>query len=463
MDSPVNGAILGTANLILDYPDLTRQSIALHAKQSEAVLDPENFSPGFLLPAMDDAFREFASVATAEWKAIGEYKGHRLTLLDLMGNPGTNTTKTFPSLLIVARAVAHIRETGDRLMLLTPTSANKGVALRDAVWRAISSGLVEPEQLRVVTIAPRSCRHKLRASPLSRDPELLRLNPLLLYSGENPEGVKAVGRAFATSYAGRLRKERDVTLWYSLDLVNYLVADTSRAFFEHAVSPTDESGAPRWHVHSVSSAFGLLGYHAGREVLENARLARPETRPGSLLVQHLGTPDMVLNLLHGDSSPSLLPEYSWDPESGLHHQAGNDPHFPLTTFHPRENLESTFYTSRPATSPSMNGIIGRHGGEGIVVSLAEVIDRYPFLRAWLDVASVPLPADFRKLREWSTAMALTGALNAIDRGLVPAGREMAIHGSGTYTDDHFDPFDAHSAKTIETAEDVADILLERTR
>ncbi|NEE51635.1 hypothetical protein G3M55_44405, partial [Streptomyces sp. SID8455] len=87
------------------------------------------------------------------------------------------TTKTFASLHIVARAVQHIRQTGEPLLLTTPTSGNKGTALRDAVARAYAAGLATPEELRVLTVAPAHSRSKLRDGPLSADPALRAANP----------------------------------------------------------------------------------------------------------------------------------------------------------------------------------------------------------------------------------------------------------------------------------------------
>src|SRR5262245_33477134 len=357
------GEQAATANLLVDFYDMLPRAIATCVQDTAPVKDPEAFSPGFLLPELGAEVRDFLSVADARWQHVGVYSGHRLTLLDLTANPGTRTTKTFASLLIVARAVEYIRRTGERVMIFSPTSANKGTALRDAVLRAIASGLVTPEQLRIVTLAPQSCRLKLWSSALSDDPALRALNPLLLYTGEEPEAVKALGREFVTGYAAAVRRDRDVNLWFSLELRNYLVADTARAFFEHRVDPTDGAKRPRLHAHAVSSAFGLLGYHAGRDVLEETGLASQDTRPASLLVQHLGTPDMVLNLTYGGFSRERLPSYTVDGATGLCRRVGDEPRFPEVTYDPAEVLDPTFYTHQPATSPAMNEIIHRFGGD----------------------------------------------------------------------------------------------------
>ncbi|MFI6813452.1 DUF6002 family protein [Nonomuraea sp. NPDC050328] len=439
------------ANLLVDFYDRLPRAIAACVSDPAPIRDGGSFSPGFLLPELDQPLRDFLAPATAAWQHLGQYGGHRLTLLDLTRNPGTGTTKTFASLLIVARAVEYIRRYGEPVTIFSPTSANKGTALRDAVLRAIEAGLVEPEQLRVVVLAPASCLGKLRSSRLSTDPALRALNPLLLYTGPEPEEVKAIGRAFADKHAAEVPGR----LWYSLDLANYLVADTARAFFEQEVDPIGP--VPRLHAHAVSSAFGMLGYHRGRDVLEEDGLASPDTRPATLLVQHLGTPDMVLNLRHGSFDREGLPAYEPDGQ-GLFRQSA-DPRFPQVTYDPQEVLDPTFYTHRPATSPAMNDLIERFGGDGIVVSLAECVERYPQLRELLAPTSCALPADLRALREWSLVMALTGVANAVDRGLVEEGRDIVVHGSGSYGAADYRLLESDAMIQVASVEDVAEAVL----
>jgi hypothetical protein len=379
-----------------------------------------------------------------------------LHLLDLMGNPGTHTTKTFASLVIVGRAVEHIRRTGENLCIFTPTSANKGIALRDAVARAHASGLATPEQLRVVVLAPESTRAKFRDDALAADPALRALNPLLRYAGTDPEAVKALGKAFVTEHAAAAHAA-GTTLWFSLDLRNYLVADAARAAFEADVSPTAAAG-PRWHAHAVSSAFGLLGYNTGRDVLEAAGVVDPADRPGFLLVQHLGTPDMVLSLVHGDFSREALPPYRRDNGALVQDDAAR---FPAVTDDAAEVLDPTFYTHRPVTSPTMNDLIARHGGDGIVVSRRECVARFPMLREWFAGTARPLPDDPAALREWSLVMAGTGVANAIDRRLVPDGVEVVIHGSGSYAVDDYAPLGEAAVTPVGTVDEIAGAVLGR--
>lgn len=451
--APARSAAPVLANLLVDYYDRMPEATAACAGAADLgpVTDPGAFSPGFALPELDERVRAFLDAATAGWHGIGTYRGHRLSLLDLTGNPGTGTTKTFASLVIVARAVEYIRRTGEPVVIFSPTSANKGTALRDAVLRAIDARLVTQEQLRVVVLAPRSCQAKLRASRLSDDERLRELNPLLLYGGDEPEQVKALGRQFVDEHAARF----DANLWFSLELRNYLVADTARAFFEQRADPTDAAGAaPRLHAHAVSSAFGLLGYHKGRDVLEARGEASVASRPASLLVQHSATADMVINLRHGDFDRGHLPRYQHDPVTGLHTQS-SDPRFPQVTYDPDEVLDPTFYTRRPATSPAMNDLIARFGGDGIVVSLAECVERYPRVRSLLAGTGCALPADFRTLREWSVVMAMTGVFNAIDRDLVEPGRDIVVHGTGVYADHHYQPLPASAMTPVATVADIA--------
>jgi hypothetical protein len=441
-----------SGNLLIDYLDLMPRSVGACVPDPAPVTDdPARFSPGFALPEPTEAVRELYAAATAGWHPLGSYAGHRLTLLDLAGNPGTHTTKTFASLLIVARAVEYIGRTGEPITIFSPTSANKGTALRDAVQRAIDANLVTPEQLRVVILAPWSCREKLRASRLSAEH-----NPLLLYTGAEPEAVKRIGREFVDRYAADLKRRDGTNLWFSLELANYLVADTARAYFEQDMDPTDAAGRPRLHAHAVSSAFGLLGYHRGRAVLERGGQSSIETRPASLLVQHMATADMVLSLRHGSHDRANLPAYQRD--QGLHRQ-DTDPRFPAAVHELDEVLDPTFYTRRPVTSTEMNEIIGRFGGDGIVVSRHECLERYPDIQTRLAGHERGLPADPQTLREWSLVMAMTGVFNAIDRGLVEPSADVVVHGSGWYSTADYEPLDLSTTPTVESVADVAAAVL----
>ncbi|HZM83388.1 MAG TPA: DUF6002 family protein [Candidatus Limnocylindrales bacterium] len=426
----------GIRNLITDYYDRFPRVIAKCANDSAAV-------PGFALPELDDATRRFFSVATAGLRALGAYRGHRLLLLDLTHNPQTNTAETFASLLMVARAVEHLRRWGEPVLIFSPTSANLGIALRDSVARAHEAGLATPEQLRVVMLAPAWCRAKMRAGRL--DPSL---NPVLLYGGDAPENVKTVTGQFVENFSGRL----GIRLWYPREPAHHLIAHAARAFLEAEAAPTP-GAAPRVHAQAVSSALGLLGYNVGREVLEADRLADPSDRPGFLLVQHLATPDMVLSLRTGDFDRDAMPAYAFDPISGLYKQDG-DPHFPYECADPCEILDPTFYARRPATSPAMNDLIIKYGGDGIVVSRQECVARYDRLREWIPAA----PARASSLREWSLAMAVTGTVNAVDRGLIRPGVDIVIHGTGLYAAGEFTPLPDESVIQVGSVSDIAAVL-----
>lgn len=411
--------------------------------------DPVGFAPGFLFPELDPALKEFFSAAEIGLTQLPDYRGRTLRLLDLMRNPRTRTTKTLASLTIVARAVRYIQQTGERIMIVTPSSANKATALRDAVLRAIETGLVTEHQLQITTVVPAVSAQKLWSSPLATDPALRLRNPMVVHRADRPEAVKQLAGDFVAQNAARFRGEFGVNLWYTLDLNNYMAADMVRAFVERDELPT--AGAGRIHAHSVSSAFGLLGHRLGRQVVQQAGGADLPTAR-YFLVQHLGTPDMVLSLRFGSHDRSNLPRYRFNAADGLYYQE-QDRHFPASTFHPQEELDPTFYTSRPATSERMDPLIKEHGGGGIVVSLHECLRRYAEVRQVLAGSGIALPADPRRLREWSLVMALTGVLNAVDRGLLDGEDDILVHGSGSYGQDDFEPLaPEHRCTAADTGE-----------
>lgn len=405
--------------------------------------EPGDFSPGTALPPPSAALDRCWAASELAVTDLGEYRGRRLTLLDLMRNPGTRTTKTMASLVIVARAVAHVQRTGEPVMIVTPSSANKATALRDAVLRAVQSGLVTPDQLRIAVVVPEAATDKLWASALSADPDLRRRNPVVVARVAERAGVKALAREVVTRLGDEVHRGTGVRLWYTMDIANYKVADALRAVVERDALP-EPVGRGRLHAHAVSSAFGLLGHHLGHQLLAEDGDVRPD--PRYLLVQHLDTPDMVLSLHFGSTSRANLPAYAYDDATGLYHQSA-DPRFPATTADPEEVLETTFYTRQPATSAAMDPLIRSAGGGGIVVSLHECLSRYHEVRRLVAGAEVVLPADPRRLREWSLVMAVTGVLNAVDRGLVDEGDDVVVHGSGSYADDQYEPLAAaHTAR-----------------
>ncbi|MFB7506568.1 DUF6002 family protein [Streptomyces broussonetiae] len=427
---------------------------ALSALERDRAGSGEAFSPAFRLPEPSLALEEFFSVSDIGIAELGTYRGHFLRLLDLMRNPGTRTTKTFASLTIVARAVRHITETGERILIVTPSSANKATALRDAVHRAIVAGLVTAGQLQITSVVPDVSAAKLWSSPLSEDALLRRRNPLVVHGSAEPASVKELAAAFTAEHAERLWRQYGVRVWYTLGLDNYRAADMIRAFAERDLLPETDSGTgTRTHVHSVSSAFGLLGHDLGhRGVTESGGRTLPRAR--YFLVQHLGTPDMVLSLRHGSHDRGNLPAYRFVPSEGLYRQE-DDPHFPATTFDPEEQLDPTFYTRRPVTSAQMDPLITTQGGGGLVVSLHECLSRYAEVRGLLAAADVSLPADPRRLREWSLVMAVTGTLNAADRGLLPDSEDVLIHGSGSYGDQDYRPVPDHHRLTAADASALA--------
>ncbi|MFF9899338.1 DUF6002 family protein [Streptomyces longispororuber] len=412
---------------------------------------PEAFAPAWELPGPGPALDAFFAPSTISAHPLTEYQGRRVDLLHLMHNPRTRTTKTYASLLIVARAVAHIERTGERVVIITPSSANKATALRDAVLRAHECGLATPESLGIACVVPLSSRAKLWRSPLTDDPELRRANPLTVLDTAEPGQVKELARTVTDTLSATLHRDHGVRLWHSLELLNYAVADTARALFERDRLPA----VPRLHAHAVSSAFGLLGHFHGQQYLTGQDW--PGTSAGYFLVQHLGTPDMVSSLYHDhfDHRPS------WTERDGRLVQ-DHDPHFPQVAYAPDEQLDATFYTRRPATSARMNEIIRRQGGGGIVVSLPECLERYPAVRSLLAPAGVHLPADPRRLREWSLVMALTGVLNAVDRHLVDT-TDILVHGSGSYAAGDYEPVPEEHLRPVADAADLELALREAVR
>lgn len=431
---------------------LTRYHAELerHMRRSAPPPASTRFDPGWDLPAVDDALVELFAPSTISWTPLGTAGDVTISVLDLRSNPATRTTKTNPSLLMVARAVAHIRRTGERVVIVTPSSANKATALRDAVGRAIAAGLVPAEQLQIVSVVPPEGVPKLWASQLDADPGLLRRNPVAVYRGDERVGVKALVKELAGTAADAIERAHGVRLWFTLDLENYRWADALRAFVEldHLPPPA----TPRVHAHAVSSAFGLLGHAHGWELRGS-----PLPHPGYFLVQHLDTPDMVLELCTGGFDRSGLPEYTYDGRRGLFVQ-DDDPHFPLATYDVDEVLDPTFYTHRPTTQPAMRRLIERHGGGGIVVSLHECLARYGEIRHRLEAAGIVLPADPRAVREWSLIMAMTGLLNAVERRLLGAGTEVVVHASGSYAVDDFDPIPSQHLVPVGDSHDLADLV-----
>lgn len=418
--------------------------------------DEGGFSPGPDLPELDDNVRGYLAPSDLSFEHMAEYRGHHLSLLDLTRNAGTRTTKTFASLLIVARAVRHIERSGERITILTPSSANKAIALRHAVERAIEYKLAAPSQLNVVTVVPAVSAYKLRSSALSRDSELVARNPVAIYRGVDPEGVKTIGRE-VLRHRRPIEEATGSRLWYTLQLENYLAADIIRAFAESDFFP-GTPGRPRLHAHAVSSAYGLLGHAYGRTLL-GARTA--DWPCHYLLVQHLGAPDMVTDLYRGQPDGfDAAPAYVYDTNSGCYLQYIN-PHFPRATFDPAEVLDPTFYSRMPLTAPRMTALIRSSGGGGIVVSLAECLERFGLARSFLEQAGMKVPANPTMIQEWSIIMAITGVLNAIDRGIIRE-EDILVHGSGLYARSGFDPLETEATHAVDDAESLVNLILRTT-
>lgn len=383
----------------------------------------------------------------------------RTYILDLMRNPGARTTKTLASLLMIARAVSHIRGTGERIMLLTPTSGNKGTALRDAVARAYATGLATPDELRIVCVMPEASRSKLRDCALTASPELRAANPLVLGNVAEAADVKQFAATVVASHAAKVLDSTGFRIWNTLDLDNYRIADAARAFVEAELLPLTEDSAPRVHAHAVSSAFGLLGYHLGHQMLTEGLpgLPAPARHPGFFLVQQLATPDMVTSLLGTE-----VPEYTYDATAGFWRQQSAK-RFPAETDDPAEVIDSTFYTRRPVTSAQINPIIEAHGGGGIVVSKRECLKHYDRVRKLAAGAGIEIADDPSLIREWSLVKVLTGVLVARERGLLSAETDVVVHASGYYSDELLPPAREEDLFRIDGPEELGRLVLAAAR
>jgi Family of unknown function (DUF6002) len=406
------------------------------------------------LPELDGKMAEFLAPATASIFEMGLYDRYPIRLLDLRSNANTQTTKTFASRIIVARAIRYIQETGRDLLLFSPSSGNKAVALRDAVAGALQAGVVKPSQLRILTLTPAQTVRKLRASILSEDAELRALNPVFVLRGKIPEDVKVVGRDFQ-----RLFLETNTStlrLWHSLSLENYQSGDIVRAFYDYEFGHASREGTRTVHAHAVSSAYGLLGYARGTEILEahGYRVSKPKF----LLVQHMATCDMVLHLLTGSFDREHLPAYSKG-RDGIWVQRSSS-HFPTQLDALDEVLEHTFYTHKPATAPQMSELIRCNGGTGIVVSKSECLENYGKVRKFLSSTPITLPDDPQHLNEWSLVMAMTGVFNAIDRNLLTDIDGVTVHASGSYTYGDYSPISDEQLIYIDDARQILATILE---
>ncbi|HEX5114129.1 MAG TPA: DUF6002 family protein [Pseudonocardiaceae bacterium] len=439
-------------NSLSRYGEYVRVALAALSKEEQPAPTRE-FHPGYELPDPTEELVELFAPSKLAFADLGSYRSKHLTLLDLTRNPHTRTTKTCASLVIVARAVHYIQTTGERVMILSPSSGNKATALRDSVLRAFQAGLVTPEQLQIVVVIPRSSRDKVWSSPLIEDPALRARNAVVTYQGERAADVKALARQLVDGYTEQLRNEHGMNLWYTLDINNYKVADIVRACAEYEYLPRDD-GRHRLHVHAVSSAYGLLGHNFGVEILASGGRTAPSAH--YFLVQHLATPDMVLSLHYDSTSRENMPNYRYVEDTGLYQQQ-ESPYFPGKTSDPEENLDPTFYTREPPTSAVMNSIIRTQGGGGIVVSLHECLDRYPAVRAMLSAANIRLPKDPHRIREWSLVMAMTGILNAIDRGLIH-GDDILVHGSGAYEVADYDPISDAWLEPVSGIDELAKVV-----
>lgn len=413
------------------YPALRLLSARLEAADDGA----GPFHPSLMLPELDESLARLLEPTRICWRELETRCGTPVAVLDLGADPATHTTKSIASYLMVLRAVVHIRSTGERVWLVTPSSANKATALRAAVERAITLGLVEADRLGVASLVPSASLGKLRAGVLCDEPALAARNPVFVWPGEPKQAVKEVAEAVVRERAADMLERKNIRLWYTLDLRNYRMADIVRALF--MATHDGFSSAPAvTHAHAVSSGYGLLGYAWGHQLLERFDLRLPT--PRFFLVQHLARPDLVQYWRHGRFAPLDVAAYTQRSSTGELEQ-DVIAELPFRTWSIDESIDSTFYTAQPSTAPELVGHMRRHGGGAVVVSLRECYQRYGAVRAWLAGSGISLPADPRELREHALLMAATGVLNGLERGLLTVGEPVLIHNSGSYAVGDFRP------------------------
>lgn len=433
---------------LLAFPDWLRMGAGMLAER-ESLLPPGMFAPGWDLDLDDPGARVMLQTPPIRISAC-DFEGKPFGLLDLMTVDGVRTTKAWSSLLMVARAVAHVCAFGESVLLVTPTSGNKGSALRYAVGKAVTAGVVEPSQLRIACLVPRGSAKKTWHGALSLAPRLAELNPLFVCDLDQPAEVKRLAleacRAAQPSLAAS-----DTRIWYTLDVRNYHLGDMFRAFAESRLQPP---ASRRVHVHAVSSAFGLLGYEFGRTVLKRAGREDEAPEPSFLIVQHLRTPDMVLHWEHGSFDRGKLPRYRPAPGTGGVTQHENR-RYPELAESADEEIDPTFYTREPATAAAMTSLLRERGGGGIVVSKHDCAQMYGRVRALCALLGITLPEDIGSLRELSLVMATTGALIARDRGFIDPGEEVFIHASGSYGREDYQPVPESQWQIVSHAGDVA--------
>ena len=439
----------GTVAVVTDPLRQFSHLLEITARTLESGRHDTEWSPPFSWPAVDDPGWStfFGQVPVAYYPGLTNYRSTSISLLDLMTNPNTRTTKSLASSSIIARAAGHVASVGRSLTIVTPTSGNKGSALRDALARAKRLGLPGTEQLRVVVVVPQTSIGKLRSCIGDVDPAFTARNPVVVMPSDSGAEVKA-GVADAVS---RARGKSGATdFWQSLALDNYRAADVIRAFVEHEFD-APRRAVPRLQVHAVSSGYGLLGYQLGCEILEQAGEA--PTKSQFLLVQHLGAPDMVLHAGAATGLPSGPPAYR---STGQGWVQRDDPRFPAVTDDPAEVLDPTFYTRNPPTAEAMTALISSQGGAGIVVSKRECRARYDQIAHLLSPA-IEMPANPDELREWSLVMAMCGLITALDRDLIGA-PEAVVHASGSYTDATVAPFPQSLLTRAEHFDELVEVL-----
>lgn len=433
-------------NPIVDYYEQVKAQAARFA-ETAAHAAADDFHP-FALPEIDETVRAFFAASSVSVHKLDLGIGLDVVLLNMGRFERTRTTKTNPSLLMVARAIEHTRRTGEAVTIVTPSSGNKATALRAAVERAYDFSLASPATLNIVCVVPQAASSKLWNSAMSTDADLRESNPLVTVRTDARDTVKRLVVAARGLLPGSISGRR---LWFTLALDNYVLADQLRAFVELDYFPTK---ATRWHAHSVSSAYGLIGHSRGW----NYAAPTDYPHPGYLLVQHLDTPDMVLHLTRATFDRARIPDYRPSEKGGV--EQSDSIHFPSRASSSFECIDTTFYTTAPPTQDEMQAYIAAYGGNGIVVSKSECEAQYAETRSSLAHAAVSLPEQSSELREWSLLMAATGVYQAFDKGMLNGVDSIMLHNGGSYTDSDYEPVPSNFLTNLagDRADDLSSII-----
>lgn len=131
-----SAALIDSDNLVERYYNLLLNSEEFFSSENNNTPSGSShtFEPDFKIPFMDEKLKKYLSPTKASIVSIGKYKGREISLFNLMKNPATNTVKTYAATLMIARAVSHIREKREKIIVFSPSSGNKAIANGKKIW-----------------------------------------------------------------------------------------------------------------------------------------------------------------------------------------------------------------------------------------------------------------------------------------------------------------------------------------